>query len=139
MKRIYYFLLACILMTLVACETTTCETTTKVDVYFCNKLDNNINLEVFKNNEKTNFELVPNKKVYFGSFKFSMDPHVKYNQFPGILAYDEFLYDIDTLNVLYNSKKYTYTQKDSIRWVLYPDEFWLVVFDEKQKEELGWK
>lgn len=141
MKRIYYLLILGLVL-FIGCDKISHnkeEHTYVHDIYFYNELDRNLNLEIFKNKEKINFKLTPNDSVYFGTFSYSMEPNVKYQIFPGHIAYENFLYDIDTLNVLYNSKKYTYTQKDSIRWVLYPDEFWLVVFDEKQKEELGWK
>ena len=134
MRRIFF------IITLLSLILVSCEKTYNNDVYFYNDLDKNITLEVFKNEVKTNFELTPNDSIYFDSFRFSMNRHAKYIQFPGFAAYQSFVYDnIDSVNVLYNSKKYTYHQYDSIFGLFYPDSYWTIIFDEHKKQEFGWE
>lgn len=84
-----YHLLATLIAIAITCLAS-CEKTISVDVYFYNKLDNNINLEIFKNKEKINFELIPNDSIYFDSFNFNMNPNIKYFQFPGDIEYTSF-------------------------------------------------
>lgn len=132
-----YHLLATLIAIAITCLAS-CEKTISVDVYFYNKLDNNINLEIFKNKEKINFELIPNDSIYFDSFNFNMNPNIKYFQFPGDIEYTSFLHDIDSVNVFYNSEKDTYLN-DSIFKLFYLDGFWLIRFNEYKKQQFGWK
>lgn len=70
---------------------------------------------------------------------FDMNKTNRYIVFLGIVANESFLYDIDSVNVLYNSKKYSYANKDSIFRIFYIEQFWVVAFDKNQKEKFGWE
>ena len=68
--------------------------------------DNIIKLEVFRNNELSTFNLTPNDTVYFTTIEYYMYEGENYNEFPGHVAYENYIGSIDSINVFYNEKKY---------------------------------
>ena len=117
-----------------------------VDVYFDNRLDDEVDLEVFVGGVLSEFTLMPKDTVYFTTIEWSETTGDKTGEAlnTGVEAYWEFVSSIDSVNVFYNEKKYAYTKLDcKIQQLFNVRGFdamdWLVVMDESKKEGLGWE
>ena len=72
-----------------------------------------------------------------------MHEGIKYVEFPGISMYQDFISSIDSVNVFYNDKKYTYIQPDNKIHQLFNigsfgvNGWWIVDFNENKKQALG--
>ena len=112
------------------------------DIYLNNQLDNIIKLEVFRNNELSTFNLTPNDTVYFTTIEYYMYEGENYNEFPGHVAYENYIGSIDSINVFYNEKKYTYINKPYEYGELeyfFAKYISTIVIDEGKKNYLGWE
>ena len=112
------------------------------DIYLKNQLDNIIKLEVFRNNELSTFNLMPNDTVYFTTIEYYMYEGENYNEFPGHVAYENYIGSIDSINVFYNEKKYTYINKPYEYGELeyfFAKYIYTIVIDEGKKNYLGWE
>ena len=112
------------------------------DIYLKNQLDNIIKLEVFRNNELSTFNLMPNDTVYFTTIEYYMYEGENYNEFPGHVAYENYIGSIDSINVFYNEKKYTYINKPYEYGELeyfFAKYISTIVIDEGKKNYLGWE
>ncbi len=115
------------------------------DVYINNRLDDTINLEVFKEEKLSTFTLTPDDTIYFTTIEYCMIEGDKPNEFPGTNAHRDFIGSIDSVNIFYNNKKYTYTKPDNkIQHLFYIYDFqengyWMIAIDENKKQELGWE
>ena len=104
--------------------------------------DNIIKLEVFRNNELSTFNLTPNDTVYFTTIEYYMIEGEKYNEFPGHVAYENYIGSIDSINVFYNEKKYTYINKPYEYGELeyfFAKYICTIVIDDEKKNYLGWE
>ena len=117
-----------------------------VDVYFDNRLDDVIELEVFVGDTLSEFILMPNDTIYFTTIECTERAGDKTGEAlnTGADTYWEFVSSIDSVNVFYNEKKYAYTKLDcKIQQLFNVRGFdamdWLVVMDESKKEGLGWE
>lgn len=121
------------------------ETTYIVDLYLTNRLDDSINLEVFKEGELSSFNLTLEDTIYFSTFEYYMHEGIKYVEFPGISMYQDFISSIDSVNVFYNDNKYTYIYPNrKIHQLLNINSFeengwWIIDINEKKKQGLGWE
>ena len=112
------------------------------DIYINNQLANIVKLEVFRNNELSTFNLTPNDTVYFTTIEYYMIEGEKYNEFPGHVAYENYIGSIDSINVFYNEKKYTYINKPYEHGELeyfFAKYISTIVIDEGKKNYLGWE
>lgn len=112
------------------------------DIYLNNQLDNIIKLEVFRNNELSTFNLTPNDTVYFTTIEYYMYEGENYFVFPGHVAYENYIGSIDSINVFYNEKKYTYINKPYEYGELeyfFAKYIYTIVIDEGKKNYLGWE
>ena len=114
-------------------------------MYINNRLDDTINLEVFKEEKLSTFTLTPDDTIYFTTIEYCMIEGDKPNEFPGTNAYRDFIGSIDSVNIFYNNKKYTYTKTDNkIQHLFYiydlqENGLWMIAIDENKKQELGWE
>ena len=114
----------------------------KDNIYLNNQLNNIIKLEVFRNNVLSTFNLPHNDTIYFTTIEYYMFEGEKYNRFPGDVAYDDYIGSIDSINVFYNDKKYTYINKPYEQGDLeyfFRKHIYTIVIDEEKKNALGWE
>ena len=112
------------------------------DIYLNNQLDNIIKLEVFRMGELSTFNLTPNDTVYFTTIEYYMYEGENYFVFPGHVAYENYIGSIDSINVFYNEKKYTYINKPYEYGELeyfFAKYISTIVIDEGKKSYLGWE
>ena len=115
------------------------------DVYINNRLNDTINLEVFREGELSEFTLTPNDTIYFTTIEYCMIEGEPTTEFLGTNAYQSFISSIDSVNVFYNNKKYTYIKPDNkIQHLFYIYDFrengwWMIAIDKNKKQELGWE
>lgn len=112
------------------------------DIYINNQLANVVKLEVFRNNELSTFNLTTNDTVYFTTIEYYMYEGEKYNVFPGDAEYENYIGSIDSINVYYNEKKYTYINKPYEHGALeyfFAKYIYTIVIDEEKKNYLGWE
>jgi hypothetical protein len=112
------------------------------DIYLNNQLDNIIKLEVFRMGELSTFNLTPNDTVYFTTIEYYMYEGENYFVFPGHVAYENYIGSIDSINVFYNEKKYTYINKPYEYGELeyfFAKYIYTIVIDEGKKSYLGWE
>jgi hypothetical protein len=81
-------------------------------VFLTNQLESVIDLELFKGEETLNFNLNPNDTTYLTTIEYTMRKDVRYNVFPGEVAYSDFLSSFDSVCVVYNNNKFTYYKND---------------------------
>ena len=142
MKKLYFYLLALLSLFFKSCEVITGEHRT--DVFLTNQLESVVDLEMFKGEETLNFNLNPNDTTYFTTIEYIMRKGVKYNQFPGEVAYSDFLSTFDSVRVVYNNNKFTYYKNDEnlgnlFYYTVLSGKGWIVNIDETKKQNLGWK
>ena len=117
------------------------------DIYLNNQLDIIIKLEVFRMGELSIFNLIPNDTIYFTTIEYYEIEGVKYNMFPGDVEYDAYISSIDSINVFYNDKKYTYIKKlshtkpfkQSDVEYFFRKSFDVVTINEEEKKYFGWE
>lgn len=119
------------------------KTTYVVDIYLINRLEESINLEVFKGGELSSFNLMFEDTTYFTTIEYYMIEGEKLVEFPGLSVYNDSISFIDSVNVFYNDKKYTYIQPDNKIHQLFNissfgvNGWWIVDFNENKKQALG--
>ena len=138
MKQTYYLLIL-LLISLVSCEKQHIKHY-EMDLYFCNELEDNITLEIFKEGEVSKYELTQNDSIFWTTFHWSCDDRMTPGVSETIVAYERFLYSIDSVRVNYK-KIYTYSDNDSINGLLYLQGYNgdIIYFDESKKELFGWE
>ena len=109
MKKLYFYLLALLSLFFTSCEVFTGEHRT--DVFLTNQLESVVDLELFKGEETLNFNLNPNDTTYLTTIEYIMRKNVRYNQFPGEVAYSDFLSTFDSVRVVYNNNKFNTGKK----------------------------
>lgn len=140
MKRLSIF--ALIIFFFISCEESIKHYS--IDIYLNNELAENLTLEVFKENELLIFDLNPNDSVFLGAFNYTKVKGDK-NVLPiDQQAYARYLGSIDSVNVFYNNKKYTYNHTNQDIHILFEARrhfktAWIVDIDENKKQNLGWE
>lgn len=142
MKKLYFYLLALLSLFFTSCEVFTGEHRT--DVFLTNQLESVVDLEIFKGEETLNFNLNPNDTTYFTTIEYIMRKDVRYNVFPGDVAYSGFLSTFDSVRVVYNNNKFTYYKNDEnlddlFYHTVLSGKGWIVDIDETKKQILGWE
>jgi hypothetical protein len=92
--------------------------------------------------ELSTFNLTPNDTVYFTTIEYYMYEGENYFVFPGHVAYENYIGSIDSINVFYNEKKYTYINKPYEYGELeyfFAKYIYTIVIDEGKKKYLGWE
>jgi hypothetical protein len=142
MKKLYFYLLALLSLFFLSCEVITGEHRT--DVFLTNQLESVVDLEIFKGEETLNFNLNPNDTTYLTTIEYIMRKDVRYFQFPGDVAYFDFLSSFDSVHVVYNNNKFTYYKNDEnlgnlFYYTVLSGKGWIVNIDETKKQILGWE
>lgn len=142
MKKLHLYILALLSLVFASCENSISKYTT--DIYLTNQLESAVNLEIFRNEEILNFNLNSNDTAYLATIEYTIDKNVRYCRFPGDAAYEGFRHTIDSVNVVYNSNKFTYYKNDTSIYALFPfpnnttKKGWIVAIEEFTKQYLGW-
>ena len=144
MKKI--FLLLSIFYFFVSCENKVNTVHHSMNVYFNNQLNESINLEVFRGENLLTFNLTANDTIFFTTIKYVEVEGVKTNLALEDVAYDSFLSSIDSFNVFYNNKKYTYDnifieeyRHPCFQIESYSDNNGFIIFNEEKKRNLRWE
>ncbi len=111
-------LLLLIALGCVACEqNNTGYTKTVAKIYFCNKLPNEVNLNLFKGDEVFEYKIEPNETIYFttihscyGDFGIEKNNY----HFPPDTDRTNYLLSFDSATVAYNSIIYTFTNNNNL-------------------------
>ena len=110
MKKLY--LLLFVLLGFIACEQNNSGYTKTVEkIYFCNKLPNEVNINLFKGDEVFKYKMEPNETIYFTTIRSSYGEFGLSNSyhFPPYTDRNNYLLSFDSATVTYNSLIYTFT------------------------------
>lgn len=115
------------------------------NLYLINLLESTVDLEVFKENELSRFKLTPKDTIYFTTLEWTEYKGEKNSRYQGWVEYELAIASIDSVNLFYKEKKYTYTASNEIDQLFaldmdaYAKGCWISCIDENKKQKFGWE